>query len=128
MPAAPPREREEDAFAARAARRAQAGAWLPEALRRALGRELLAALERDEDVRMVTPAATWASPQALLALTNGGLATIVGTLGAGRIVDRWGTAVLYKVSGSMAFLSAAGFLTLLVLMHMRHRWEGEANG
>ncbi|MGZ4268374.1 MAG: DnaJ domain-containing protein [Solirubrobacteraceae bacterium] len=70
MPAAPPREREEDAFAARAARRAQAGAWLPEALRRALGRELLAALERDEDVRMVTPAATWASPQALLALTD----------------------------------------------------------
>jgi PPP family 3-phenylpropionic acid transporter len=76
----------------------------------------------------LTPPELRTSGQALLALTNGGLATIVGTLGAGRIVDRWGTAVLYKVSGSMAFLSAAGFLTLLVLMHMRHRWEGEANG
>ena len=46
------------------------GAWLPEAIRRALGRELLDALERDEPVRIVTPAATWASPSTLLAVTD----------------------------------------------------------
>jgi curved DNA-binding protein CbpA len=53
-----------------AARRGRAGAWLSEALRRALGRELLGALEEGEDVAMVTPASTWASPQTLLAVTD----------------------------------------------------------
>lgn len=52
------------------ARRGRAGAWLAEPVRRALGRELLAALEEDEAVAMVTPASTWASPQALLAVTD----------------------------------------------------------
>jgi hypothetical protein len=57
---------------ARAARRgaAPAGAWLAEPLRRALGRELLLALEDGEQVAMVTPASTWASPQTLLAVTD----------------------------------------------------------
>lgn len=68
--AAPPVAGEEEAFAARAARRAAAGAWLSPALRRALGRELLAALEHDEDVLLVTPASTWASPKTLLAVTD----------------------------------------------------------
>jgi curved DNA-binding protein CbpA len=45
-------------------------AWLPEPVRRALGRELLAALEADEDVPFVAPTATWASPQAVLAVTD----------------------------------------------------------
>jgi DnaJ domain len=47
-----------------------AGAWLAEPLRRALGRELLVALEPEEDVALVTPAATWASPRTLLAVTD----------------------------------------------------------
>jgi hypothetical protein len=51
-------------------RRAPAGAWLAEAVRRALGRELLVALEREEAIAMVTPTSTWASPQALLAVTD----------------------------------------------------------
>jgi hypothetical protein len=46
------------------------GGWLPEPIRRVLGRELLAALERDEPVTIVTPAATWASPSTLLAVTD----------------------------------------------------------
>jgi len=46
------------------------GAWLSEAMRRALGRELLTALEPDERVELVTPAATWASPSTLLAVTD----------------------------------------------------------
>ena len=47
-----------------------AGSWLSEAMRRALGRELLDALEPDEQVELVTPAATWASPSTLLAVTD----------------------------------------------------------
>jgi hypothetical protein len=50
--------------------RAPAGAWLAEAVRRALGRELLGALEPEENVVLVTPVSTWASPQALLAVTD----------------------------------------------------------
>jgi curved DNA-binding protein CbpA len=46
------------------------GSWLPEAMRRALGRELLDALEPDEPVALVTPTATWASPSTLLAVTD----------------------------------------------------------
>jgi hypothetical protein len=52
------------------ARRRRSGAWLTEPLRRALGRELLGALEEDEAVAMVTPVSTWASPQTLLAVTD----------------------------------------------------------
>src|SRR4051812_19693843 len=43
------------------------GAWLPPMIRRALGRELIGVLEPDEQVWLVTPTTTWASPQALLA-------------------------------------------------------------
>jgi DnaJ domain len=46
------------------------GHWLPEAMRRALGRELLDALEPQERVELVTPTATWASPSTLLAVTD----------------------------------------------------------
>jgi DnaJ-like protein len=49
---------------------AVAGSWLAEPMRRALGRELLVALEDAEDVALVTPAATWASPRTLLAVTD----------------------------------------------------------
>src|SRR3954469_21465561 len=44
------------------------GAWLPDAVRRALGPELLGALRDGERVAVVTPAATWASPHTLLAV------------------------------------------------------------
>jgi hypothetical protein len=53
-----------------AARGRAAGGWLAEPVRRALGRELLVALEEAEDVALVTPAATWASPRTLLAVTD----------------------------------------------------------
>jgi DnaJ domain len=53
-----------------APRRGAPGAWLPEAVRRALGHELLSVLAEGEDVALVTPTATWASPQALLAVTD----------------------------------------------------------
>jgi DnaJ domain len=53
-----------------AAPRGAAGGWLEESVRRALGRELLRALDDREDVAIVTPAATWASPRTLLAVTD----------------------------------------------------------
>jgi hypothetical protein len=51
-------------------RRRRAGHWLPDDVRRSLGIELLAALEEGEPVELVTNTSTWASPQALLAVTD----------------------------------------------------------
>jgi hypothetical protein len=61
------------------------GAWLPPALRRALGRELLAVLEPGEDVWLVTPATTWASPQALLAASDRRLLWLLDDVVTGRV-------------------------------------------
>ena len=66
-------------------RRARAGAWLPEPVRRALGPELLAALNPREDVVLVTPVAVWASPQALLALTDRRLLWLLDDAVTGRV-------------------------------------------
>lgn len=46
------------------------GAWLAPAIRRALGHELLRVLDPHENVWLVTPATTWASPEALLAASD----------------------------------------------------------
>ena len=46
------------------------GDWLIAPLRLALGPELLQMLNRGEDVKLVTPASTWASPRAILAVTD----------------------------------------------------------
>ena len=55
--------------AARRGRR-RLGSWLPDPVRRALGPELLEALADREAVRFVTPTSTWASPRAVLAVTE----------------------------------------------------------
>jgi hypothetical protein len=52
------------------ARRTRAAHWLDAPLRRALGIELSRSLHDGEAVLLVTPASTWASPQAKLALTD----------------------------------------------------------
>jgi hypothetical protein len=57
-------------FATNRPRRRRAGHWLPDDVRRSLGAELLAALEDGEPVELVTRTSTWASPQALLAVTD----------------------------------------------------------
>src|SRR4051794_30342151 len=46
------------------------GWWLTPVVRRALGAELLEALDEGEDVLYVTPTATWASARALLVVTD----------------------------------------------------------
>ena len=53
-----------------ARRRSARGSWLSEPVRRALGPELLNALSDREAVRFVTPASTWASPHAVLTVTD----------------------------------------------------------
>lgn len=50
--------------------RPRPGHWLVESVRRSLGAELLGALQEGEEVKLVTPAATWKSPRALLAVTD----------------------------------------------------------
>jgi len=55
----------------RAAARARGkGSWLIAPLRIALGPELLDSLTDGEDVKLVTPTSTWASPRAILAVTE----------------------------------------------------------
>jgi hypothetical protein len=56
--------------ARRRRRRPRAGGWLEPRVRRALGPELLGALQDGEPVLLVTRAATWASPQTRLAVTD----------------------------------------------------------
>jgi DnaJ domain len=74
-PAAPPR---------RAPRNGR-GAWLPPAIRRALGHELLGALEPGERIWLVTPTTTWASPQALLAASDDRLLWLLDDAVNGRV-------------------------------------------
>jgi DnaJ domain len=52
------------------ARRRTPGHWLTPQVRTALGRELLEALEADEEVLVVTDAATWDSPRVRLAISD----------------------------------------------------------
>jgi DnaJ-like protein len=77
------------AYAARPAprRRSGRGGWLPEPVRRALGPELLEALAQAEVVRLVTPASTWASPRAVLAVTERRLLWLQDDQPVGRV--RW---------------------------------------
>jgi DnaJ domain len=51
-------------------RRKPAGAWLADPVRRAMGAELLQALEDREPVIIVTPTSLWKSPRAVLAVTD----------------------------------------------------------
>ena len=55
---------------AQGARARELGAWLPAALRMALGTELLRALEPHEDVLLVTDAAMWDSQDVRLVVTD----------------------------------------------------------
>jgi DnaJ domain len=71
-----------------ARQRAGAGgraAWLPPAIRRALGHELLGAIEPDEHIWLVTPTSTWASPQALLAASDHRLLWLLDDAVNGRV-------------------------------------------
>jgi hypothetical protein len=76
-------------------------------VRRALGPELLAALAPNEDVALVTPAAAWASPQALLAVTDRRLLWLLDDAVTGRV-------------RSLSFGAIAGVATRLAWPRRRH--------
>ena len=61
------------------------GAWLPPAIRGALGHELLGVLEPEEHIWLVTPTTTWASPQALLAASDRRLLWLLDDAVNGRV-------------------------------------------
>ena len=63
------------------------GDGLSPAVRRALGPELLEALAQSEAVRLVTPVSTWASPRAVLAVTERRLLWLLDDAPVGRV--RW---------------------------------------
>ncbi|HLN60580.1 MAG TPA: MFS transporter [Symbiobacteriaceae bacterium] len=71
-----------------------------------------------------TPPELRASGQALLSLVQGGIATVIGTRGAGYIVDTYGTAQLYKVGSYCAFAGGAGFCVLLLAMYLQKKRAG----
>lgn len=60
----------------------------------------------------LVPAEIRTSGQALLVLVNGGIATVVGNVVAGRLVDLAGTGYLYEICAYVAFAATAGFLLL----------------
>lgn len=68
-----------------APRRRPAGEWLGAHQRRALGPELLGALHRDERIDLITPTAVWASPEALLAVTDRRLLWLLDDAVTGRV-------------------------------------------
>ena len=70
---------------AHAARAPRQGAWLAPAIRRALGHELLGVLDPRENIWLVTPATTWASPQALLAASDRRLLWLLDDAVVGRV-------------------------------------------
>ena len=78
-----------------AVRRRPAGDWLAEPVRRALGPELLQALEDREPVLIVTPTSLWKSPKAVLAVTDRRLLWLLDDA----ISDRVRTLRFNRISG-----------------------------
>ena len=73
--------------AAPPAARRPARTRIPDAVRRALGPELLDALAAEEPVRLVTPASTWSSPRTILAVTDRRLLWLLDDAPVARV--RW---------------------------------------
>ena len=94
-------------------RRRGRGSWLPDAVRRALGPELLDALADEEAVRIVTPTSTWASPRSVLAVTERRLLWLLDDAPVARVrslafrevetvsmrTRRWGTTLSLRTIG-----------------------------
>jgi hypothetical protein len=85
------------------------GGWLAEPVRRALGPELLEALGEREAVRLVTPASTWASPHAVLAVTERRLLWLLDDAPVARV--RW---LEYRQVAAVALRSRRRAATLVL--------------
>lgn len=65
------------------------------------------------------------SGQALLVLVNSGVATVIGNLASGRLVDAAGTAMLYRTASAVALAAGLGFLMLIRRTRARTATGGE---
>ena len=72
-----------------ARRRPASASWLPNATRLRLGEELRNALEHREPVLLLTPAATWASPRTLLAVSDRRLLWLLDDVVSNRVRTLW---------------------------------------
>ena len=83
---APARRAQSDApVAPPGSHRRVAGWWLPDGVRRALGPELVTVLHPREEIVLITPVSAWASPQALLAVTDRRLLWLLDDAVTGRV-------------------------------------------
>lgn len=97
------------------------GSWLPEPVRHALGPELLETLAEAEAVRLVTPASTWASPRAVLAVTERRLLWLLDDQPVGRV--RW-VALRDVASFSLRMRRRGATLNLRTVAGRRHSFAG----
>lgn len=101
-------------------RAAGRGGWLIPPLRLALGPELLDVLSDGEDVALVTPTSTWASPRAILAVTERRLLWLLDDAPVARVHSlafRNITEVAHKVKRKHALLTVR---TLAGRRHVFH--------
>jgi hypothetical protein len=112
--------------AARRARpgRGGVGAWLTEPVRRALGPELLQALAEGEAVRLVTPASTWASPRAIVAVTDRRLLWLLDDAPVARVRSLAFREIDSVVQGVRRPRRRTATLTLRTLAGRRHTFSG----
>jgi PPP family 3-phenylpropionic acid transporter len=64
-------------------------------------------------INELVPADLRTSGQALLVMVNGGIATVVGNITSGYIVDMSSTAQLYRIAAYVALAAGAGFVLLV---------------
>jgi hypothetical protein len=96
------------------------GGWLIPPLRLALGPELLDSLTDGEDVHLVTPTSTWASPRAILAVTERRLLWLLDDAPVARVHSlhfRNITEIAHKVKRKHALLTVR---TLAGRRHVFH--------
>lgn len=77
-----------------------------------------------EEVGRLAPPDLRSSGQALLGIVSGGVATVVGTMVGGMLVQTSGTGRLYTVMGGVAFAAAIGFVALWRATAGAHRQVG----
>ena len=104
-----------------ARRRGERGSWLPDAVRRARGPELLDALADDEAGRIVTPARTWASPRSVLAVTERRLLWLLDDAPVARV-----RSLAYRevATVSLRMRRRAATLSLRTIGGRRHSFAG----
>jgi DnaJ domain len=105
-------------------RRGGVGAWLSDPVRRALGPELLQALGDGEPVRLVTPASTWASPRAILAVTDRRLLWLLDDAPVARVRSLAFREIDAVTHGVRRPRRRTATLTLRTLAGRRHTFSG----